>query len=632
MRRSLIVNALIISFLLGGVVLGKSNSMKISPAKPKAGGEVTITFNPAGTKLEKSENINMTAYFYSTKYEGMDEVSLVKTGKVFTGKLIIDSKAEIVGVKFNEGEKEETNDKSGYFIRLYNKDGKETDGSMAAYALAPSGWANIFGVKYNMEAAFKNCEKLFKAKPALKQKYIKEYLTAAGAYLKDKGYDLIGKELKAIENKGPLTIDEYLLLQRMYGTIKQKDKADEYKKIILDKFPQDPAAAGLVFSNIQAEKDVDKKIELFESFAKDFPGNTYYSPCVYMINTALLKEHKFDEGADFVKKHMAELDPAYMSYIAKVYISEKQKVLMAYELAQKAVEKARADLNSTEKKPVYMPENKGFESKNISLANTLVTLAEACALRDKREEAILLYEEALPKLTGDNADPEVNQKYIALLSEAGHIVKAAVETEKFIIENMPTESSTKLAREIYVRKNGSDTGFDQYIAKLAKDSKDNMVARLKKEMLDQPAPKFTLTDLEGKKISLASLKGKIVIIDYWATWCGYCIQSFPGMQKVVDKYAGDKDVAVLFIDTWENNYPTPSEKQKAVEEFIAKNSYRFHVLMDNDSKVVESYDVSGIPTKFILDKKGNIRFQVVGYDGNMEKLIEELSTMIEMLR
>ena len=131
-----------------------------------------------------------------------------------------------------------------------------------------------------------------------------------------------------------------------------------------------------------------------------------------------------------------------------------------------------------------------------------------------------------------------------------------------------------------------------------------------------------------------SNKDTVYIVNFWATWCGPCKASFPGMQMAVNKYKDDQDVKFLFIDTWENgdNYID------GVKKFIADNKYTFNVLIDEkggdgrQSKVVTQFGVSGIPTKFIIDKSGNIRFKVVGFDGSADGLVDEVSAMIDMAK
>jgi thiol-disulfide isomerase/thioredoxin len=182
-------------------------------------------------------------------------------------------------------------------------------------------------------------------------------------------------------------------------------------------------------------------------------------------------------------------------------------------------------------------------------------------------------------------------------------------------------------REAYLNEKGSTEGFDAYVSESESAASQRLAAKLKGQLLSEPAPEFTLMDLNGKKISLKDLKGKTVIIDFWATWCGPCLASFPGMKKAVEKYKDNPDVRFLFINTWERE---GNIKQNA-KDFITKNDYPFQVLLDEKNEVIEKYKVSGIPTKFIIDKESNIRFISVGYSGSEDQLVKELSLMISMV-
>jgi len=129
------------------------------------------------------------------------------------------------------------------------------------------------------------------------------------------------------------------------------------------------------------------------------------------------------------------------------------------------------------------------------------------------------------------------------------------------------------------------------------------------------APDFTLNDLSGKPLTLSSLRGKYVILDFWGSWCVWCIRGIPKMKEYYQKYAGKFEI--LGIDCND-----PEEKWKAAVE-----KYELpwlHVYNPRDSKVLEQYEIQGFPTKIIVGPDGKVVKTIIGEDPAFYTFLDQL--------
>jgi len=135
-----------------------------------------------------------------------------------------------------------------------------------------------------------------------------------------------------------------------------------------------------------------------------------------------------------------------------------------------------------------------------------------------------------------------------------------------------------------------------------------------------PAPEFKLANRAGGEVSLSGLKGQIVMINFWASWCGPCRQEFPALDQIYRKYK-PMGFTIVAINV-------ESEKADA-ERFLGKTPVSFPILFDPDNKVSSNYGVSAMPTTFLVDRQGKLRWQHRAYKpGDEAKYIEQIRAML----
>ena len=129
----------------------------------------------------------------------------------------------------------------------------------------------------------------------------------------------------------------------------------------------------------------------------------------------------------------------------------------------------------------------------------------------------------------------------------------------------------------------------------------------------QVAPDFSVEMLDGRTIKLSELRGKVVMLCFWATWCPPCRQEMAHLQEgVIDHFAG-KNLVVLPISR--------GEKRDVVEKFLADNGYTFGVGLDPERAIYDLYASNFVPRTFIINKRGKVVYRVAGYDEETAKAV-----------
>ncbi|MCX2450920.1 TlpA disulfide reductase family protein [Pedobacter sp. PLR] len=625
---------IIFSLLLFSSASAGAQQVVFSSKAPKGGEPLSFTYDPAGGIFANEKELTCRARSFVNLKRSIAMVTLKKEGNVFKGTFHPADSTDLVSLIFSAKAPTELSPE-GYYTLFYNK-GVVKPNAYLAEAQLLTVLSRLGSLKADPAKAVKSYEKAFAAKPDLKTAFTGNYLTTMYGLDKVKGKASIDSKIKSYQlQKNPSEVD-LMTLMSLHLLLKDKAAADALRPVIIAKFPKGNLAYNAARKPLYDIKDLEERGKKFDALVKDFgldpkkekdalSINSLYGPLAHM----------------FASKGNMEMFNLYSAKIINRIAAASTANNVAWGLAEKNQNIDFAELLSKKSLSILEEAKQGEVPDDYASKEEYIQSIESAYRGNSDTYALILHHKGNDKeaaiyqaKVGSDTNSDGNARYVMYLELAGDQEKAFKVADAFLKVGKGNEEMRTRFQKLYEKQNLT-MPFNTYMLDVDKAAASTTRTAWVKKMMNVPAPAFNLRNLKGEYVSLASLKGKVVIVDYWATWCGPCIASFPGMQKAQAKYAADKDVVFLFV----NSLQREENRDKLVRDFLREKKYDFNVLFDTKNKVdpevfdvITAYNVPGIPTKFIIGPDGNIKFKAVGFSGTADAVVEELDQMISLAK
>lgn len=235
-------------------------------------------------------------------------------------------------------------------------------------------------------------------------------------------------------------------------------------------------------------------------------------------------------------------------------------------------------------------------------------------LREVRVDATKTYQEIMAQR--HESEEEDEEEGVGATETAGTNAGPRVASAIWTIRYIDVRANEPVDTNLFTFTAG---GSDKKVESFARRGSGNTEQL---QLVGKPAPEFSGQGLDGQPLSLSSLRGRVVLVDFWATWCGPCVNAIPHVQKLSETYA-DKPVTVIGI----NRDGEGSEAK--VRRFLEKKKITFRQFMDPEGSVAESYKVGGIPCSVLIDSNGVIQDIKVGFStGADEEIADNLNKVL----
>lgn len=642
-------------FLSYSLQAGWEGELTMSPEKPEASSTIELSYKPGDIFKNNTKPLYAFVYYFSEQeaYPTAVSYELKKSKSKYTGEINnIPSTAVFALIKIGDARTFDWNKESMWDFMVY--DGKKPKRS--AYM------RNALSYLGNVVPNLKRPTDLEKGKQLIR-KEIESYPDNVQAKIGLASLLLDTKELEKTDYTARIEgiiangydknkESEVRAVSRALRSIGKPVDGDEAEAAYIKKNPKSDLAEEAARMKCYQSQTREE----FETNVKDYITKfrlSVFSDRMYMdLINSYLQQGNGNEAIRLIRAYpvppgVNSNPPASLLNMMAVTLLQQDSLLsLARQYAERAIR--TAENVDSETRPRFVAKEEYDYSNTEVYGICHDTYGYILRKMNKLSEAIEAFAKC-EEILGEAASGDMLEHFAEALTADGKKDSALAVMRRAIRTARALSPTTQ--RFLSMANNGDMTKSQEEFKSLTKEARDAKRSKLRTEMMNYDIQKasfsrndgttvrindFKLMSMDGKEVRLEDLKGKVVVLDFWATWCGPCRVSMPYMQKVYEKYKDEDDVVIALVNVWERTQDSTDaqrvqSRKKIVQTFLSQNKdFSFPMYMDTQDAIVGCFGVTGIPTKFYIDRNGIVQFKEVGFPG-ADVFVDETSDRIDLL-
>ena len=628
---------LFLVLILSGLLFSANgqNSVTISPAHPMRGDMLSILYQP-----EFVENnccaIPVVEITYSNFYELPQKMEMVQVGSGWQLKFKLPVYAIFAAFIINDGElKIKPSDNRHYEIVVYkNRQERVEKGYLyQAYSLSVQE-GRVPDLKEKQAFLFKQeLEKNpanYEARLSLLNYQVSRVPATEKEQLFKEANDIIAQKFYTDPGKMAFTN----LTTMGYLMMGENSRLDSLRDIIRKKYPTSEAGYELRISDLTSLADSVKMIAGLEKILmNENSQNRNYLTDAHQV---LFEYYAAKKNVAKALHHLSFLNDSFTPYTPRELKKQAETLYRNSLGLDTALSLAKRSLVYADTFPIsliryfpetgYLPSYVTREKRKESTKNVTGQLQSLMALilykQGKKPEAKELMAAAITR-SNDNETSKNAGKYY---SETNDFESAFNAYKAASIADAGDTTSYHLMELNYQKWEGSMNGIEKYVQEIEGYWIAEMNKQLQMEIISKPLPDVisNYVDLKGNPLPIDLIKNKIVVMDFWATWCVPCMEAMPYMHQAYEKYKNDPEVVFMIVNSGSKN------ELSDAQNWWGNKKFSFPVYYNKDRTIGDKLGFSVIPATYIIDQKGNIRFKTIGFEG--KGMTRKLAAQIEIFK